>query len=857
MNPLRGRVLVLAALLLGPAGVSAGPAEKGPAPRLDLYGDPLPDGAVARLGSVRFRHAGLSDYFFLPGGKTALTSGSDRVLRFWNVETGREVRAVKLQGSRGPGRAVTLSPDGKLLAAHDGADVVVWEVESGKELKTLPAPKANLGFLYFSPDGKALAVGRGDWRVSWWDWAAGKERQFPLAFEPRPVVQFLMDSSFHGGFSPDGKWFVAGASCNEPLGVFEAATGREVHRFRCHAITSTVSPDSKRLAVCGYKNDRGGREAVLRLFDLASGKEAAQFPMGHEECFHSLAFSPDGKLLACGFSDRSCVVDTATGRVLHRLSGRPVAMAFSPDGKLLAASSGHRLRFWDVASGKERHDRPGEFGYTPALAVSPDGRLLAAADWLDRAVSVWDTHSGRRLRRLPLKGGEERYVRNLAFSADGTALVGAQHQGLLRFWDAATGKEERTLQLHDPDHPNKNYVYFYQLHLSSDGKRVSTLERIMRPEATRLALWEATTGKLLRQHPLPAQVREPAWSADGLTVALPLNDGLTLMEVDTGVVRFRIPGTASGEPPATSPDGRLLAARRTAGGQPPTVGVWEAATGKEVVTVPTGRVAHLALAPDDRSLVTSDEGFLRVWDLTTGKERRRWPLPVAVTDSWGKTFVFRLLLSPDGRRAFTALADGTCLVWDLSPALRPAEPLVERPAEKEIAGWWADLAGEDAGRAYGAAWRLAEAPGAVAFLRRHLRPATDADFKKARQLIAGLDSDSFEAREKASRQLEALGGAAVPALREALAAKPSAEARRRLETLLARASQAAASPEVLRRLRAVLVLEQAASKEARDLLAQLAAGVPYAAETREAKAALGRLKRSADAASPGPRSRVE
>jgi WD40 repeat protein len=846
MNPLHGRLVVLAALLACPPAVSAGPAEKGPAPRLDLYGDPLPDGAVARLGSVRFRHAGLSDYVFLPGGKAVLTSGSDRVLRFWDVGTGRQARAVQLQGRAGPARAVTLSPDGKLLAAHDGSSVVLWDVASGKELKTLPAPKLGLGFLYFSPDGKTLAVGRGDWRVSLWDWEAGKERQFPLAFEPRPVVQFHMDSSFHGGFSPDGKWFVAGASCNEPLGVFEAATGREVHRLTCHAMTSAVSPDGKRLAVSSYKNDKGGRETVLRLFDLAGGKEVAQFPLGQEESFFSLAFSPDGRRLACGFSDRSCVVDTTTGRVLYRLSERPIGMAFSPDGKALAASTGHRLRFWDAATGKERPGRPGEFGYSPVLAVSPDGRLLAAGDWMAQTVSLWDTRSGRLLRQLPVGGKEKRYVRNVAFSGDGRTLAAGRMEAALQFWDAATGKEQRTLQLRDPDHPNKDYVYCYQLYLSSDGKRVSTLERIMRPgEATRLALWDAASGKLVHQHPLPASIRGPAWSADGLLVALPLNDGLTLMEVDTGVVRFRAPGAASGKAPAASPDGRLLAARRTAAGEAPTVRVWEAATGKEVATVATGPVAHLALAPDTRSLVASDEGFLRVWDLATGKERRRWPLPVAVTDSWGNTFVYRLLLAPDGRRAFTALADGTCLVWNLSPALRPAEPLVRRPGAMELAAWWADLAGADAGRAYAAVWRLTEAPEAVAFLRERVKPVGDADLKKVRQLIADLDSDAFEAREKAFKQLEALGGAALPALREALAAKPSPEVRRRVAALLARAPHSAPPPEVPRRLRAVLVLEQVASPEARAALAELGAGAASAAETREAKAALGRLNRRA------------
>jgi WD40 repeat protein len=843
MSSLCGRVLVLVTLLLGPAAVGAGPAEKGPAPRLDLYGDPLPEGAVARLGSLQFRHAGLSsDYVFLAGGKTVLTAGSDRVLRFWDVPTGRQVRGVKLQkAGPGLGHPLTLSPDGKLLAAIEKSELVLWEVDSGKELQRLPGPKASPAFLFFSPDSKSLALATWDWRVVLRDVGTGKERV--MAYPGRRIG---MDSTFHGHFSPDGKWFIVGGGSGSPLCVFEAATGREAHRLECNASTSAVSPDNKRLAVCSMSNDKGGREAVLRLFDLGTGKETAQFPLGHEHVYFSLAFAPDGKALACGFSDRSCVVDTAGGRVLYQLSGRPIAMGFTPDGKSLAATTGTRLRFWDAATGKERHDRPGEFGYTPVLAVSPDGRLLAAADWMDRAVSLWDAPSGRLLRRLPLKGGEERYVRNLAFSAGGRTLVAARYQGAIHFWDAATGKEQRTLQLNDPDQADKRFIYFFQLHVAPDVRRIVTLERMIRPTAsTRLAVWDGATGKLVSQQPLPGQVRDCAWSADGSTVALAMPDGLTLMEADSGAVRFRAAGTAGA--PAASPDDRLLTARREEGGQPTKVGVWEAATGKEVATVATGPVAHLALAPDDRSLVTADEGFLRVWDLATGKERRRWALPVAVAVPAGGSFVHRLLLAPDGRRAFTALADGTCLVWDLAPALRSAEPLVRRPGEKEMAGWWTDLAGEDAGRAYAAVWRLAEAPASVAFLRERVKPVGDADLKKTRQLIAELDSDAFEAREKAFKQLEALGGAALPAMREALAAKPSPEVRRRLEALLARVPQSAPSPEGLRRLRAVLVLEQVASPEARAVLTELGAGAPYAAETREAKAALARLNRRAAA----------
>ncbi len=832
MNPSPGRLLALAAVLFGPAPGSAGP-------RLDFHGDPLPDGAVARLGSVRLRHAGLSDFALLDGGKRAVTAGSDRVLRFWDLGSGRQLRSTRLQGRAGPGTVLAFSPDGKALAADTEDKVVLWDVDSGKEARTWPKPKAGVAFLCFAPDGKTLAVGAWDWRVALRNLATGEERT--LSYPTRAVGA---DSTYHAHFAPDGKRFVVGGGWLSPLCVFEMATGREAHRLDCTASASAVSPDGKRLAVASMQNDRGARKTVLRLFDLASGKEAAQFSQGHDDWYFSLAFSPDGKSLACGSSDHCCVLDCASGRVRYRLDGRPWGLTFSPDGKALVANSGRRLLVWDAATGKGRHDWPGEFDWGVALAGSPDGRLVAAADWMVPTVSAWEAHSGRLVREFPLTTKTPRSVQDVAFSDGGHTLVAGRYDGTLQFWDVVTGQERRAIRLDDPDHPDRTYVCFQRLRLTPDGRRVHTLERQRQGVPTRVAVWDAVTPKLLAQHPLPGGVNNCAWSADASSVALPFKDGLLVMDVRTGAGRFRVAGVDGKLPPAYSPDGRLLAARREEGGKPAKVGVWEVATGQEVVTVATGPVGHLALAPDDRSLVTTENGHLRVWDLATGRERRRWPLPAALNDPAGEIFAYGLSLSPDGRRAFTAMADGTALVWDVSAGLRPAAPLTGRPSEQAVAGWWADLAAADAGRAYAAVWRLTEAPAAVAYLRRHLRPAGDADRKEVRQLIAALDSDSFAAREKAARQLEGLGSAAVPALREALAAKPSPEVRRRLEALLSRAPHAAPPAEVVRKLRAILVLEQVASEKARGLLAELAEGVPSAAETQEAKAALGRLTRA-------------
>jgi RNA polymerase sigma factor (sigma-70 family) len=829
----------------GPTTASTGePAAERPAPRTDLYGDPLPQGAIARMGSLQLRHANQSDFVVLPDNKTILTAGG-RVVRFWNLATGKQVREVKLQGSFSPGRSATPSADGKILAGIDQNQLVFWDIDSGKQIKTLPGPEnVTWGQLYFSPDGKTLILGTHKPQVLLWDWQKGTNRSIDL-----PIRQQMWrpDSSFHSCVSPDGKYLAAQAGVLEFLCVYELATGRELHRLPCFASVSTFSADSKQLIASCTAYDKKSNETVIRVFDLANGKEVVQYPLGQEEGYFSLDVSPDGKTLACGFSDRSCLLDLATGRVRHRLPDRPIRLAYSPDGKKLVANMGYHLRVWDADTAKVLLDRPGDFGWTLAMAVSPDGRLLAAADWLDRAVSLWDTRSGQLLRSLPL-GGETRYVRNLAFSGDGKTLHAAQFKGFLQFWDAAGGKELRTAQLRDPGQSNPDFVYFRQLHVSADGKRAATLERIIVPRnCTRLALWDVATGKLVSQHELPPGITQCAWLQDGRTAALPLNEGLTLMDVETGAVRYRIAGTRSGSPLAASPSGRLLAAfRETKAKDKAVVGIWEATTGKEVATVAASPVASFALMPDDRHLVLADRGILRVWDLALGKERRRWSLPGVAPSPGGDPAlslemdaVTLLLLSSDGRRAFTALHDGTALVWDLQPALHH-EPLVEKPDDKELSGWWNDLLADDARRAYAALWRLTDAPeAAVPFLRQRLKPATDAEVAAVRRLIADLDSEAFATREKAFEQLVKLGPVAEPALRHALEQKPALEARRRLQLLLERIDQQPAAGESLRLLRALQVLEKTGA-EGRRLLHALASGAEGAWLTRAAQAALTR-----------------
>jgi hypothetical protein len=190
-----------------------------------------------------------------------------------------------------------------------------------------------------------------------------------------------------------------------------------------------------------------------------------------------------------------------------------------------------------------------------------------------------------------------------------------------------------------------------------------------------------------------------------------------------------------------------------------------------------------------------------------------------------------------------ATADNaTALLWDV------AGPDVMERRRTGLAGddsqrLWADLAA-DAARAHRAVWSLAGAPErAVPLLRDRIKSVAEPDTRQLARLLADLNSDEFAVRDQATGRLAELGELAIPALREALAAGPAPEARRRIGQLLDATRGRPLTSEQLRALRSVEALERCATPEALQLLAELAAGAPAARLTREARASRDRLAR--------------
>jgi WD40 repeat protein len=856
------------------------PADGRQMARVDLYGDALPDGAVARMGTVRLRHGRpVVLVTFLADGKLILSVGMDGTACQWDAATGKEQSRFSLcRKPNGELSCLALSADGKILASSDkDKNIRLWDAATGKELQQISTPKDDVRDLALSREGKELAVQAESGMITLFDVAAAKEIRRLGERSGRPH-----DWAGEGvAFSPNDKTVIGPRwEGNEhpvvAVRFWDKKTGAERH--------SVLDPEG------------------VRYFDTPT-------------------FSPDGSFLAWSKEDGMIrITDAATGKLLRKLNGPgrrdhigASSFAFARDGKTLAAHchEDESIRVWDVATGTELHcfprptfymgsSYPGSTANRTGMAFSPDGRYLAVG-----GVWYWEGGDGHSVHVLEVATGKEQCIADghrsavskVSYSADGNTLTTWGEDGGIRVWEGATGKELRQMKL-----PAGAWRFI----LSDDGRTLLT-------QHTRntLRLSDAATGKELGTLMRAEMLGPFAFSPDSKTLAVEgqrhFDVAIWLYDAATGKERLRIPVPGSndfsfGTKPVPgivfSPDGKVFIATIT----PQALGLWETATGEQLwmIKVSERRDIHGAVfAPDGRSLALDlGEDLLSIREVATGKERCRYgqePAPsrsgslrsgsiqvfalplftrpaasVAFSSDGGllaqcrfdgtvslwetttgkevgrlaghASGVGTLAFAPNGETLATGSRDTTALTWDLSALHSARKAQGAALSAEEAQARWNDLAGDDAARAFEAICSLVLAPGrAVPLLRAHLKPVAPADAEKVRRWIANLDSEDFELRERASAELAKLGESAKALLRKALADPPSAEARKRLEALLAPAPRSLPTGEALRQARALEVLERIGTPEARQVLEVLAGGAGEARLTEEARAALDRL----------------
>jgi WD40 repeat protein/beta-lactamase regulating signal transducer with metallopeptidase domain len=684
----------------------------------DLYGDPLPAGALLRLGTVRLRHPQIVvSVAFSPNGQSLATAAwRDPQIRLWDVRTGRLIRALR-GSSRDTARGMAFTPNGaKLAAVCSNGGVQLWDVASGLELQEThyANPEDGARAVAFARDGKSFATSGFQGAVRLWDAdSSGRER-------------LVMDLGRSGGpypltFSPDGKllacatlkdihlfdlhWGVEAGTIKNPL-------GREITR------RLEFGPEGKTLFSAGESFDRMLRDkqkeraesSQLRMWDVAGRKLIREFvDPAFEPGRCAFALSRDGRTLVSLQLNTVLLWGVATGKVTQRIPrhGLPslagdkpldvvevdaaAGVAISPDAMTIATADNplHSVTLWDVATGRRKPDFPdAHSARVEGLACSSDGSRIATGGG-DGTVRLWESASGKHLRALVL-GDPFSPVRSVAFARDGQTVAaggedrkGRQDYGLVRIWDTKSGEQRLEVRTGQD---------VTAVALSSDGSKLAVATssvgefrgmRDPRGEVPQEPKWslliiDAKTGAERQRIKLESYVRTLAFSPTGEMIFSAEHPGaLSTWDVATGrlVKKCDVCDSEASRrsnwvfSAAFSADGSLAVVKCFPSNL---ATLWNLAKGKQIGHLDSENETDVAsvvtISPDNRLIASaswSDEGhsaekhLLRLWDARSGKLLNRSSHPLSNP-------VASLAFTPDGRRLISGMSDGTSLVWDVS-----------------------------------------------------------------------------------------------------------------------------------------------------------------------------------------------
>ncbi|MFP4356056.1 MAG: WD40 repeat domain-containing protein [Phycisphaerae bacterium] len=817
---------------------------------------PLPEGALARLGSPALNHGTNVRAINFAAPETLIslggTSSADFSAKAWQAETGQLLGEASDFGAYL--MCMATDPSTSLVAVgQNNGQIRILSSEKGlRKLRTIKSPDGSSNWMQFGPEGKKLVVFsyRGVWVF---DPQTGKE------------LTKLDIKGFRGSVSPDGKQMAVAThhvGDNKTRGsilICQLPSGKQVQNI--------AADGNKRWSWAGYSSDGKllagisiGASTEVQIWDAETFKPVRTLK-GHGSSLLTAAASQSGNLLVTSSHDRTVRVwDMQTGKEIRKFETGAAVMshvAFSPEGKYVAAAGGYGItRIWRISDGVEvGGDRP-HLGPLRSVQVSPNGKWAVSTDISGHAV-IWDMNTHNRKHKLSLSTQSVELVR---FSPDSKTLMLVDASGNGGLYQVQSAKEIGKIHLGNYpagggfDHDGKNafvltadrkwyeipvekpaHVKVLKDTLPALDQRVAWYRSAAAispdrrwsawPNNQILQLADSSTGRFseyeigISQHHssygygLRQQVQ---FSPHSNSLAVILPRAIHVVEVDSArkAIGFDKPDNAIYTSVDFSPTGRLLAAGMNDG----RIRILDLTLGKTVRTLQ----GHYDKSQSRRS---SNRQYLG--------PHRQLTRPQAV---------MCLAVSPAGDVLLSAAADSSVLVWPMPGS----DELSEIPASgANLESDFAAQASRNTGSAYAASWRLIRSgDAAVDLISAKLSPAEDIDRAQVTQWIQQLNAGSYRRRLEAHGQLGRMGAQALPILRRTLEENPPQEVAMRIRQLIENTLRPSVESAVLlQQIRAIRICERIDTDKARRLLRSLAGGSEASRLTVEARAALERMDR--------------
>jgi WD40 repeat protein len=572
------------------------------------------------LHNVNFTHSDLSRCTFTetlgnilwatfsPNGQLLATCDTDCNVRLWEVKSGQLLRICR--GHANWVRFVVFSPDGKTLASC-GADCTVklWNVQDGVCIKTFIGHEHEVFAVAYSPDGKTLASGSGDRTVKLWD-VRGGHCLNTLTGHTNWVRSVA--------FSPDGK-LLASSGADHTIRLWD---------FRLAILEFGLAEDSTQ----NQSKIQNPKSKILT---------------GHSGWVRSIAFSPDGEVLASASSDRTIKLwDHETGDCLRTYTGHQssvYSIAFSSAGDLIVSGSGDRtVKLWDCHSSTCIKTLYGQTNEVCSVAVSSDNQTIACVS-LDQTMRLWNYHHGQCLKTWY---GHTDWALPVAFSSNQRLLASGSNDKTVQLWDWHTGTCLQTLQGHTD--------FVYSVAFSPNGQMLASGST-----DSSVRLWNVQMGEcfqVLQGHTdwidvvafHPTENILASGSADCTVKLWNIHTGQCIKTL-TGHTE-KLLGTAF------SPNGELLASC----GVDQSIKLWNVDSGNCIKTFQghTSRIWGVAFSPNGQLLAScSTDQTIKLWNLQTEECIR--------TFTGHSNWVFAIAISPQGTTLASASHDRTVRLWSI------------------------------------------------------------------------------------------------------------------------------------------------------------------------------------------------